>query len=114
MENNFFVDGMRWLATKQRESASVEAVYQKGGKSFPIRAVIGRIVQDVIDDRADVGAFNFDFVVETAYLPYLPEPGDRILCDGKEFEVSNQLDGRCFIFVDSTFEVYRIHTQLVQ
>lgn len=114
MENNFFTNGMRWLAIKQRESASVEAVYQKGEKSFRIQAVIGRIDQELIDDRADVGSSNFDFVVETVYLPDLPEPGDRIFCDDKEFEVANQLDGRCFIFVDSTFEVYRIHTQLVQ
>lgn len=114
MENNFLLSGLRWLAERQRAASSVEATYWKGSKSYRVRAIVERIAQDVIDDRADVGSFNFDFIIETRYLPELPNPGDRILLDGKEFEVSNQLDGRCFIFVDSTFEVYRVHTQLVQ
>lgn len=111
---NFFLNGLEWLAQSLSDAAAVDAVYQKDSRTYPIKAIVGRAGQELIDAQADLGTSNFDFIIETKYLPFLPDSGDRIFCDGKEFEVANQLDGQSFIFVDSTFKVLRVHTQLVQ
>lgn len=121
--DNFFLRGMRWLNDRQEELSAVDVVYDNGKtvKRFP--AVVGRVAQQEVTEvfqtsrlrerRADVKSFLFDFVAKTKYLDGTPKAGDRISVADKEFEVVNMFDGRCYSYVDNTFEVVRIHAQII-
>lgn len=106
--------GFRWLTEQQEKFTNVDVVYNSSASSRTIRATVGKVSQDVVSQNmVDVNSAYFDFILETKYLDELPIAGDVIECDGKNFEVVNQIDGRCFSIIDSTFETVRVHTQLV-
>ena len=106
--------GFRWLTQQQEKFTNVDVVYSSSTGSKEIRATVGKVSQDVVSQNmVDVNSAYFDFILEIKYLDNLPTAGDVITCDGKNFEVVNQIDGRCFSIIDSTFETARIHTQLV-
>lgn len=111
---NFFNNGLKWLAKQQDRCAAVPVVYKTENGAANIRAVIGKTSQDVISQReVDVGSAYFDFIVERRFLTEEPKAGHIIISGDQFFEVVNQIDGRCYSIVDSTFDVLRIHTQLV-
>lgn len=112
--NNYINNGFRWLTAKQRVLTSVPVVYVSGTNRYQARATIGRPSQDVLSQlEANMNSLYFDFLIESCYLPIAPKAGDKIICDNNEYEVVSQFDGRCFITTDSTFEMLRIHTQLL-
>lgn len=122
MRDNFFLRGMRWLNQKQEEYSSVEIAYDNGYSVLAMPAVIGRIAQEEMTDEADGryrflfadgNSFLFDFIIKVKDLAELPRAGDRIQVDERHFEVVNSLNGRCYNYVDNTFEVVRVHAQLV-
>lgn len=115
--DNFFLRGMRWLNDRQEEYSAVPIHYDNGDSVREALAVVGRIAQEETDNGiarlADVNSFLFDFIIKVKFLAGTPKAGDRITCGGKRYEVVNQYDGRCFNYVDNTFEVVRIHAQLI-
>lgn len=122
MRENFFLRGMRWLNQKQEEYSSVTIEYDNGYSVLSIPAVVGRIAQDEMTDEsedsyrtlfADGNSFLFDFIIKVKDLAALPHAGDRIRVDERHFEVVNSYNGRCYNYVDNTFEVIRVHAQLI-
>lgn len=121
MRENFFLRGMKWLNQKQEEYSSVEVEYDNGYSVLVIPAVIGRIAQEEMTDEgggyrtlfADGNSFLFDFIIKVKDLAALPHAGDRIRVDERHFEVVNSLNGRCYNYVDNTFDVVRVHAQLI-
>ena len=114
MLDMFLNRGFRWLTEQQEKFTHVDIVYSSSTGSKNIRATVGKVSQDVVSqEMVDVNSAYFDFIIEKKYLDDLPKAGDFILCDGKNFEVVTQIDGRCFLIIDSTFETLRVHTQLV-
>ena len=121
MKDNFFLRGMRWLNRKQEEYSSVTIEYDNGIHVLAIPAVVGRIAQEEMTDEgggyrtlfADGNSFLFDFIIKVKDLAELPRAGDRIRVDERHFEVVNSINGRCYNYVDNTFEVLRVHAQLI-
>ena len=119
MRDNFFLLVIRWLNEKQEEYSSVDVEYDAGFVKKTIPAVIGRIAQEEVAEEpsgrlfADVNSFLFDFIIKVKDLADIPRAGDRIKVDERQFEVVNSLDGRCYSYVDNTFEVLRVHAQLI-
>ena len=121
MKDNFFLSGMRWLNRKQEEYSSVTIEYDNGIHVLAIPAVVGRIAQEEMTDEgggyrtlfADGNSFLFDFIIKVKDLAELPRAGDRIRVDERHFEVVNSINGRCYNYVDNTFEVLRVHAQLI-
>lgn len=113
--NNFFLNGMRWLNNRQSDASSVSVYYVTHDEgSVQIEATVGKVDQKTLNESClDTGSFMFDFIIYVKDLPRNPVPGDKIHCSGQTFEVSNLIAGRAFDYVDSTFEVIRTHTQLV-
>ena len=112
--NNMFNRGLQYLAYKQNQCCAVPVLYKTEKYTRAIRAVVGKTSQEVLSHSdVDLGSAYFDFIVEKKYLIEEPKAGHLIIQDDKVFEIVNQIDGRCYLVVDSTFEVYRIHTQLV-
>lgn len=121
MRDNFFLRSMRWLNRKQEEYSSVTIEYDNGIHILAIPAVVGRIAQEEMTDEgggyrtlfADGNSFLFDFIIKVKDLAELPRAGDRIRVDERHFEVVNSINGRCYNYVDNTFEVLRVHAQLI-
>ena len=121
MKDNFFLRGLRWLNKRQEEYSSVIVEYDDGINVLAISAVVGRIAQEEMTDEgagyrtlfADGNSFLFDFIIRVKDLAGLPRAGDRIRVDERHFEVVNSLNGRCYNYVDNTFEFVRVHAQLI-
>ena len=126
MKDVFFLRGMRWLNRKQEEYSSVTIEYDNGLHILAIPAVVGRIAQEELTDEgsslyyaghkslfADGNSFLFDFIIKVNDLAEIPRAGDRIRVDERHFEVVNSFNGRCYNYVDNSFEVVRVHAQLI-
>lgn len=113
-DETFLSNGLRWLNLKINLSSAVWCEYESKAGKKTLRAVIGTIDQSLEQEQdVELRTFRFDFIVYAKDVPGKPRAGDRIVCKNKTFEVVNLIAGRCFDYVDSTFEYYRIHAQLI-
>lgn len=113
---NVIADGVAWLRKQQLAHTSDEALYRRpGAVERTVRATAGRSAWDATDaDGAVVRIENVDFIVPAEDLETAPEKGDRLVFDGREYEVLSPGGEPPWRWSDVRRTAMRIHTKLVE
>ena len=106
-------DAELYLNSVLSEHCSVKAVYSvaNSSESFEISAIVGKTLFRT-SAMSGLAAYvsSVDFIVDVSEIPCQPDSGDRILHNGRLFEVF-ALDGEpCWRFSGDTMAKDRIHT----
>ena len=106
-------DAELYLNSVLSEHCSVKAVYSvaNSSESFEISAIVGKTLFRT-SAMSGLAAYvsSVDFIVDVSEMPCQPDSGDRILHNGRLFEVFS-LDGEpCWRYSGDTMTKYRIHT----
>ena len=101
-------DAELYLNSVLSEHCSVKAVYSVANSSESFEISYTRYYRQKQVEEAYVS--SVDFIVDVSEMPCQPDSGDRILYNGRLFEVF-ALDGEpCWRYSGDTMTKYRIHT----
>ena len=112
-------DAVSWLTDRLHSHASREVTYSRATDSVLVNATIGKTVFDVDKGYGVIEhAESRDFLIRTDDLVLngsktIPKRGDRILDDGKEYEVLAPGKEPHYRFSDPYRRLFRIHTKQV-
>ncbi len=107
--------GLEWLASKMHDSMSSMIEYSHQGNTKNIKAVFGHTAYERADDYGmKTGAFMNDFLIRFADLGIYPEIGDRILADGRQYEVMEHGEEGAWRWSDPYGIRIRVHTKLIK
>jgi len=94
----------------QHLSSPVE--YRRGVDTYTVNATFGKTDYEVEDEYGmRVGAAVVDFLILTENLPFEPKAGDRIIADGRTYEVMPLAGQGPWRWSDPYRQTYRIHTK---
>ncbi|CAN5495964.1 hypothetical protein BH11PLA2_BH11PLA2_22810 [soil metagenome] len=112
--------GMDWLADKLRQHVSRTVMYRRGADEIAVPATIGRTLMKLADSEGGVRMewTDRDFLIRADLLVIAgnritPERGDRVIDDGKVYEVMAPGGEPPWRVSDPFGVMLRIHTKFV-
>ena len=109
--------GCQWLGAMLKQHASSQVTYRRGETELVVSATFGQPDREVEDQfGVRVGATMADFLIAAAdFEPTFgePEPGDRIVADGRVHEVLDLAGQGHWRWSDPHGVTMRIHTKQV-
>jgi len=112
--------GLEWLAGKLKDHASQPVVYRRGAEEIAVSATIGRTLMKLADGEGGVRMewTDRDFLIRADLLviagnQITPERGDRVIDDGKVYEVMAPGGEPPWRVSDPFGVMLRIHTKFV-
>ena len=112
--NDILRKGSKWLSNKMQSCTSTDIVYIRNGESKTIPAIFGQTKYERSDDYGmKTGSFLSDFLIRLKDLEVYPEQGDRIIADGREYEVLELGQEGCWRWSDPYGIRMRVHTKLI-
>jgi len=105
--------GAAWLGRKLGDFCSSQVTYTRGVDNHTIDAVFGQTRFEVEDQYGlRVELRMRDFLIAADVFPYAePQPGDRVIADGRRYEVLSLGDEGCWRWSDPFRTLLRIHTK---
>lgn len=104
------------MMTVLRRHAGTSASYRRGATAVSVTVVAGRSDADLVDEDGIATRMTADdWIVSAASITSLGEPKvkDRIVVDGRTYEVMSLGTEGPWRFTDQTRTEYRIHTRRV-
>lgn len=106
-----------WLDRQRKDFLSDAVIYHHFGTdalSVEVKAVRGRTLFRAEDDYGvTIRVYSADFIFSAKDIPFEPEKGDEIICDGHRFEVLAPNNEPVWRWCDSSELALRIHTKEV-
>ena len=106
-------DAATWLTTQREECLSVPITYRfKNGGSAELTATIGRtLFRAETEYGTTIRVESRDFLVSAVNLAEAPQRGDRIVHDGRVYEVLAPNNEPVWRWSGPQHVAYRIHTK---
>ena len=106
-------EGALWLESQRSACLSVSVEYLRwDGERLRIHATLGKTLFKVENAYGiTIHVYSHDFLIASEVLPKDPQSGDKIYCDGVEYEVLAPSDEPVWRWSGTTHEVRRIHTK---
>ena len=110
---DFLSEAAQWLTEKLEECFSVPVVYiSKDGKSFNVTATLGKTLFRTENEYGLTTRIESrDFLIPKSKLPILPQRGDKIIYDGRRYEVLAPNGESVWRWSGRTNVLRRIHTK---
>lgn len=108
-------NGLQWLSAKLNECCSENVVYTQGSVIITVPALFGQTkYQTTSEFGQTTGSFLVDFLIRFADLGFYPELGDRILAEGRQYEVMELGDEGTWRWSDPYGIRLRVHTKMIK
>ena len=109
---NMLNNGLDWLEQMMLSSCSDPVQYRRDGDVLSIAALFGKTDIEVEDATGiSVGSFIWDFLIDGATLGLVPQAGDVIVVNGRQYEVMTMPGQGCWRWTGPNQKTYRIHTK---
>ena len=100
------------MSDKMRDCASENVLYIRNDLEKTVPAIFGQTKYERSDDYGlKTGSFMHDFLIRFSDLEFTPEQGDRIIANGKEYEVLELGTEGCWRWSDPYGIRMRIHVK---
>ena len=111
--SNLLSDASRWLRGMTRANLSVPVEYiSRDGERKSMAAVLGRTLFRAENGYGvTVRTESRDFLVSVADLPETPERGEKIVYDGRVYEILAPDGEPCWRWSGNFHDTRRIHTK---
>jgi len=104
--------GLAWLEQQRTAHCASIVLYRRGETEVAVLAGRGKTDYQVADESGfAIGAHSLDFLILVGDLGLEPRAGDRIVADGRVYEVVNLGAEGCFRYSDAWRLTYRIHVK---
>jgi hypothetical protein len=112
---NMMRTATEWLNAQRNSYLSEKAIYIHFGsdaKTLNITVTRGRtIFKTETDYGITVRIRSIDFLVSAEQIPFVPQKGDEIHCDGYRYEILAPNNEPVWRWSDPSYQIMRIHTK---
>ncbi len=101
-----------WLEARRVAYASSPVEYRRDNTTRPVNATVGKTSFEGLDESGfTIEADARDFLILASELGLTPKADDRVVFDGREYQVADFGADGCWRWSDDYRLTYRIHTK---